>query len=152
MKKKTTKKKEKEDESSNEDFNFDLLGTTTVDKSIKDNTDSRDESNVKCDQHNSISKDVDEISFLKQSILNINAKIMAIKNFVMDELYSFNKTVDRVRTEQCDQTKFMKDMKNLTDENHTKTLIIKTLTENLNINKEKFITNNQNLNKGQCQD
>ena len=44
-------------------------------------------------------------------------------------------------------------MKNLTDENHTKTLIIKTLTENLNtINKEKFITNNQNLNKDQCQD
>ena len=66
----------------------------------------------------------------------------------MDELYSFNKTLDRVRTEECDQTKFMKDMKNLTDENHTKTLIIKTLTENLNtINKEKFITNNQNLNK-----
>ena len=78
---------------------------------------------------------------------------MAIKNFVMDELYSVNKTLDRVRTEQCDQTKFMKDMKNLTDENHTKTLIIKTLTENLNtINKEKFITNNQNLNKDQCQD
>ena len=44
-------------------------------------------------------------------------------------------------------------MKNLTDENHTKTLIIKTLTENLNtINKEKFITNYQNLNKDQCQD
>ena len=78
---------------------------------------------------------------------------MAIKNFVMDELYSFNKTLDRVRTEQCHQTKFMKDMKNLTDENHTKMLIIKTLTENLNtINKEKFITNNQNLNKDQCQD
>ena len=108
---------EKEDENSNDDFNFDLLGTNSVDKSIKDNTDSRDESNVKCDQHNLISKDVDEISFLKPSILNINAEIMAIKNFVMDELYSFNKTLDRVRTEQCDQTKFMKDMKNLTDEN-----------------------------------
>ena len=38
---------EKEDENSNDDFNFDLLGTTSVDKSIKDNTDSRDESNVK---------------------------------------------------------------------------------------------------------
>ena len=143
---------EKEDENSNDDFNFDLLGTTSVDKSIKDNTDSRNEPNVKCDQHNLISKDVDEISFLKQSILNINAEIMAIKNFVMDELYSFNQTLDRVRTEQCDQTKFMKDMKNLTDEN-TKTLIIKILTENMNtINKEKFITNNQNLNKDKCQD
>ena len=44
-------------------------------------------------------------------------------------------------------------MKNLTDENHAKTLIIKTLTGNLNtISKEKFITNNQNLNKNQCQD
>ena len=137
---------EKEDENSNDDFNSYLLGTTSVDKN---NTDSRDESNVKCDQHNLISKDVDEISFLKQSILNINAKIMVIKNFVMNELYSF----DRVRTEQCDQTKFMKDMKNLTDENHKKTLIIKTLTENLDtINKERFITNNQNLNKHQCQD
>ena len=144
---------EKEDENSNDDFNFDLLGTTSVDKSIKDNTDSRDESNVKCDQHNLISKDVDEISFLKQSILNINAEIMAIKNFVMDELYNFNKTLDRARTEQCGQTKFIKDMKNLSDENHTKTLIIKTLTENLNtINKKKFIANNQDLNKDQCQD
>ena len=113
---------EKEDGNSNDDFNFDLLGTTSMDKSIKDNTDSRDESNLKCDQHNLISKDVDEISFLKQSILNINAEILGIKNFVMDELYSFNKTLDRVRTEQCDQTKFMKDMKNLTDENHTKRL------------------------------
>ena len=87
---------EKEDQNSNDGFNFDLLGTTSVDKSIKDNTDSRDESNVKCDQHNLISKDVDEISFLKQSILNMNAEIMAIKNYVMDELYSFNKTLDRV--------------------------------------------------------
>ena len=37
---------------------------TSVDKSIKDDTDSRDKYNVKCDQHNLISKDVDEISFL----------------------------------------------------------------------------------------
>ena len=120
---------EKEDENDKDDlsFNFELLGTPSTDKPTNDNSNT----SVSNDESNLSKKQLDELA-LKESILNINAELMAIKSFVMDELYSFNKTLDRIRTEQCDQTKFIQEMKNLTEENHTKTLIIKTLSDNLN--------------------
>ena len=136
---------EKEDEYSNDDlsFNFELLGTPPVQKVSHDTL---NKSNVNNNQQSLSEKELDETAFIKESILNINAELMAIKSFVMDELYSFNKTLDRVRTEQCDQTKLIEEMKNLSNENHTKTLIIKTLSENLNtITKQQNVVN-KNLN------
>ena len=50
------------------------------------------------------------IENLQNSILNLNAEIRALKSFVKDEL-SLSKNIDRVRTEQCNQTHFMKEMK-----------------------------------------
>ena len=49
----------------------------------------------------------------------------------MDELYSINKNIDRVRMEQYDQTTFMEGMKNMLAESMTKTEIIKSLSENI---------------------
>ena len=57
---------------------------------------------------------------------------MAIKNFMMDKLYSLSRIIERVRTEQIDQTNFMGDVKQIWEENSNKTVIIKTLLENLN--------------------
>ena len=56
---------------------------------------------------------------------------MAIKNFMMDKLYSLSRIIERVRTEQIDQTNFMGDVKQIWEENSNKT-VIKTLLENLN--------------------
>ena len=144
---------EKEGDNSNEDFNinFELLGTPSVAKYSAENNDSSNGNNI---QHNSPTNEIQEITILKESILNINAEIMAVKSFVMDELYNFNKTLDRVRTEQSDQTKLIQEIKNLSYENHTKTLIIKSLTDNLNtISKERNIASNNhhNLNTDQYQ-
>ena len=36
---------------------------------------------------------------------------MAIKNFIMDELYSLSRSIDRVRTEHIDQTNFIRNAK-----------------------------------------
>ena len=71
------------------------------------------------------------IETLKNSILNMNAELMALKSFVMDELYGLNKNIDRVRIEQCDQTNFMEGMKKILEEIKTKTEIIKTLSDNV---------------------
>ena len=51
---------------------------------------------------------------------------------MMDKLYSLSRIIERVRTEQIDQTKFMGDVKQIWEENSNKTVIIKTLLENLN--------------------
>ena len=84
---------EKEDENSNDDlsFNFELLGTPPVQKVSHDTL---NKSNVNNNQQSLSKKELDETAFIKESILNINAELMAIKSFVMDELYSFNKTLD----------------------------------------------------------
>ena len=50
----------------------------------------------------------------------------------MDKLYSLSRIIERVRTEQIDQTNFMGDVKQIWEENSNKTVIIKTLLENLN--------------------
>ena len=62
----------------------------------------------------------------------MHAEIIALKSFVKEELYSLNKNVDRVRTEQCNQTDFMEEMKKMLEESKTKTEIIKMLSENVN--------------------
>ena len=51
---------------------------------------------------------------------------------MMDKLCSLSRIIERVRTEQIDQTNFMGDVKQIWEENSNKTVIIKTLLENLN--------------------
>ena len=62
----------------------------------------------------------------------MNAEIMALESFAKDETYSLSKNIDRVRTEQCNQTDFMEEIKKKLEEIKTKTGIIKTLPENVN--------------------
>ena len=51
----------------------------------------------------------------------------------MNELYAINLNIDRVRTEQCDQTKKLEDnFKNMRKEIVTKNTTIKLLSENHN--------------------
>ena len=57
---------------------------------------------------------------------------MAIKNFTMDKLYRLSRSINRVRTEQKDQTNFMGDVKKIWEENSNKNKIIKTFLGNLN--------------------
>ena len=68
---------------------------------------------------------------ITKSISNL-AEVMAIKNFIMDELYSLSRSIDRVRSEPIEQTNFMGDMNKIREENLNKNEIIKTLVENLN--------------------
>ena len=42
---------------------------------------------------------------------------MDIKNFIMDELCSLNRSINRARTEQIDQTNFIGDEKKIWEEN-----------------------------------
>ena len=68
---------------------------------------------------------------ITKSISNLTDEVMVIKNFIMDELYNFSRSIDRVRTEQIEQTNFMGDAKKISEENSNKNEIIKTLLENL---------------------
>ena len=53
----------------------------------------------------------------------------------MNELYGIKLSIDRVRTEQCDQMKYLEEnTKNLWDEIATKNIIIKFLSEKFNQN------------------
>ena len=73
---------------------------------------------------------------------------MAIKNFIMDELYSLSRSIDRVRTEQIDQTNFMGDVNKIGEENSNKNEIIKTLAENLNtITNSLYKSSDKNIDK-----
>ena len=72
---------------------------------------------------------------ITKSISNLTAEVMAIKNFIMDELYSLSRSIDRVWIEQIDQTNFMGDVNKIREENSNKNEIIKTLVENLNNHK-----------------
>ena len=61
----------------------------------------------------------------------------------MDELYSINVNLDRVRTEQCDQTKYLEENNNnMWDDIATKNMIIKMLLENLNKTTNSFYNSN----------
>ena len=61
----------------------------------------------------------------------LTAEVMDIKNFIMDELCSLNRSINRARTEQIDQTNFIGDEKKIWEENWNKNEIIKTFPENL---------------------
>ena len=65
-------------------------------------------------------------------ISNLTAEVMTIKYFIMCELYSLSRSIDRVRTEQIDQTNFMGDVKKIWEENSNKNEIRKPLPEYLN--------------------
>ena len=54
---------------------------------------------------------------ITKSISNLTAEVMAIKNFIMDESYSLSRSIDRVRTEQIDQTNFMGGVNKIREEN-----------------------------------
>ena len=72
---------------------------------------------------------------LQDDIFNLKAEFLALKSFVMNELYGIKLSIDRVRTEQCDQTKYLEEnTKNLWEEIATKNIIIKFLSENFNQN------------------
>ena len=81
---------------------------------------------------NTFSKVDLSLDSITKSISNLTAEVMAIKGFIMCELYSLSRSIDRVRTEQIDQTNFMGDVKKIWEENSNKNEIIKTLLENLN--------------------
>lgn len=63
----------------------------------------------------------------------MKAEFMVLKSSAMNELYAINLNIDRVRTEQCDQTKKLEDnFKNMRKEIVTKNTTIKLLSENHN--------------------
>ena len=85
---------------------------------------------------------------ITKSISNLTAEVMAIKNFIMDELYSLSRSIDCVRTEQIDQTNFMGDVNKIREENSNKNEIIKTLVENLNtITNSLYKSSDKNIDK-----
>ena len=85
---------------------------------------------------------------ITKSISNLTAEVMAIKNFIMYELYSLSRSIDRVRTEQIDQTNFMGDVNKIREENSNKNEIIKTLVENLNtITNSLYKSSDKNIDK-----
>ena len=85
---------------------------------------------------------------ITKSISNLTAEVMAIKNFIMDELYSLSRSIDRVRTEQIDQTNFIGDVNKIREENSNKNEIIKTLLENLNtITNSLYKSSDKNIDK-----
>lgn len=64
---------------------------------------------------------------------SMKAEFMVLKSSAMNELYAINLNIDRVRTEQCDQTKKLEDnFKNMRKEIATKNTTIKLLSENHN--------------------
>lgn len=64
---------------------------------------------------------------------SMKAEFMVLKSSAMNELYAINLNIDRVRTEQCDQTKKLEDnFKNMRKEIVTKNTTIKLLSENHN--------------------
>ena len=57
------------------------------------------------------------------SISNLTTEVMAIKNFIIGELYSLSRSIDCVRSEQIDHTNFMGDVKKIWEENSNKNVI-----------------------------
>ena len=75
-----------------------------------------------------------DLSFdsITKPMSNLTAEVMAIKNFIMGDLHSLSNdlhspSINRVRTEQIDKTKFMRDVNKIWEENLNKNKIIKTL-------------------------
>ena len=42
------------------------------------------------------------LDIITKSMSNLTAEVMAIKNFIMEELYSLSRSIDGVKTEQID--------------------------------------------------
>ena len=85
---------------------------------------------------------------ITKSISNLTTEVMAIKNFIMKELYSLSRSIDRVRTEQIDQTSFMGDVNKIREENSNKNEITKTVVENLNtITNSLYKSSDKNIDK-----
>ena len=57
---------------------------------------------------------------VRKSIFNLTTEIMTIKSFIMNELHRLSRSIDRVKTEQIDQTNFMEDVKKVWKENSYK--------------------------------
>ena len=57
---------------------------------------------------------------VRKSLFNLTTEIMTIKSFIMNELHRLSRSIDRVKTEQIDQTNFMEDVKKVSKENSNK--------------------------------
>ena len=57
---------------------------------------------------------------VRKSIFNLTTEIMTIKSFIMSELHRLSRSIDRVKTEQIDQTNFIEDVKKVSKENSNK--------------------------------
>ena len=91
-----------------------------------------------------------DLSFdsITKPMSNLTAEVMAIKNFIMGDLHSLSRSINRIRTEQIDKTKFMRDVKKIWEENLNKNKIIKTLQENLNtITNYLYKSSDENIDK-----
>ena len=70
---------------------------------------------------------------VSENITDLKAEFLALKSFVMDELYSINVNIDHSQTEQCDYTKHLEEYnKNMWDDIATKIMIIKMLSQSFN--------------------
>ena len=68
---------------------------------------------------------------IMKSISNLSAEVVAIKNLLIEEPYSLSRSIDHVKTEQIDQTNFMRGVKKIWEQNSNKNEIIKTLLKKL---------------------
>ena len=50
---------------------------------------------------------------IMKSISNLTAEVVAIKNLIIDEPYSLSRSINRVRTEQTEETSFIGDVKKI---------------------------------------
>ena len=75
---------------------------------------------------------------IMKSISNLTAEAVAIKNLIIDEPYSLSRSIDHVKTEQIDQTNFMRGVKKIWEQNSNKNEIIKTLLKKLNTITDSF--------------
>ena len=74
---------------------------------------------------------------------SMKAEFMVLKSFVINELYAINLNIDRVLTEQCDQTEQLGvNSKNMWKVIATKNTFIKLLSENHNQIKNSFYKTN----------
>ena len=74
---------------------------------------------------------------------SMKAEFIVLKSFVINELYAINLNIDRVRTEQCDQTEQLGvNSKNMWKAIATKNTFIKLLSENHNLIKNSFYETN----------
>ena len=85
---------------------------------------------------------------ITKAMPNLTADVMAIKIFIMDQLYSLSRSIDHVRTEKINQANFMGDVKKIWEENSNKNKIIKTLIQNLNtITNSLYKSSDKNIDK-----